>query len=197
MTAQGIAPEAVAQAVGDGLGPAVLGGTADLLPVAVPGVREAAVWLVRGDRRDHPLQAYVGRWPDGTVRLLTDNQPAWMELMEVVGVRIEDPETALGYVRQFLEVTRGAAVIVHEVSSVDDLPWRPGSADEEARREAFLAGPAIDPPVVEATDQGFHVELTLVVDQRVQRTIFDVAADGTVSASFRVIAQELPLPIAR
>lgn len=44
---------------------------------------------------------------------------------------------------------------------------------------------------------GFHIEVTLVVQQRVQRNMFDVTADGTISASFRVIADELPLPMAR
>jgi hypothetical protein len=197
MTGAGIAPEAVARAVGDGLGPDVLSGTADLLPVVVPGVEQVAVWLVRDDRLDHPLQAYVGRWPDGTVRVLSDDQTAWTELMAAVGVRIEDPGTALGYVRQFLEVTRGPSVIVHEVAGPEDLQWRPGSADEEARRSAFLAEHLFQGPVTGRTDDGFHVELTLVVDQRVQRNAFDVATDGTVRATFQVIAEDLPLPIAR
>jgi hypothetical protein len=187
----------VAEAVGPGLGDGVLDGTAELLPVTVPGVAETAVWLVSDDRLDHPLQAYVGRWPDGSVRLLSDDQAAWTELMDALGARISDPHTALGYVRMFLEVTRGPSVLVREITGPDDLSWRPGSPEEERRRDEFLAGQPLPPPVAERRNGGFHVALTLVVDQRVQRNSFDVTPDGQISASFQVLAQDLPLPIAR
>jgi hypothetical protein len=189
--------DAAAAAVGAGLGDRVADGTAELQPSPVPGLADQdAVWRVRDATADHPLQVYVGRWPDGTVRVLTDNQPAFFDLVETVGAELTDPETALGYVRALLEVTRGASVIVRVVSDLGDLRWRPGAPDEEARREAFVADPPIAPPRVEPTPDGFHVELCLVVDQRVQRNTFEVARDGTLSASYRVLAEDLPLPIA-
>jgi hypothetical protein len=53
-------------------------------------------------------------------------------------------------------------------------------------------------PVAARTTDGFHVELTLVVDQRLQRNEFDVDPDGRIThTSFRVLAERLPLPIAR
>jgi hypothetical protein len=188
---------AVAEAVGPGLGPQVVDGSAELLPIAVAGTDQTAVWLVRDDLLGHPLQVYVGRWPDGSTRVLSDDPEAWADLMQALGVRLDDVGTALEHVRAFLEITRASNVIVQEVRSVDDLPWRPGSDDEEVRRATLLAGPALPPPLVEATGSGFHVELTLVVDQRIQRNLFDVTADGSINASFRVIAEDLPLPIAR
>ena len=197
MTPPDLSREAVASAVGPGLGAGVLSGDADVLPVPIPGVVGPAVWLVRDDRLAHPLQAYVGRWPGGEVRVLSDDQEAWSALMAATGVQITDPATALAYVRQFLEVTRGPSVIVREVAGPADLPWRPGSTAEEERRAAFLSGPAIEAPVADGGVDGFHVEVTLVVDQRVQRNMFDVTDDGRISASFRVLADELPLPIAR
>jgi hypothetical protein len=197
MSEQAIAPQAIAQAVGPGLGANVLSGSAELLPIAVPGVAETAVWLVRDDRLDHPLQAYVGRWPDGNVRVLSDDQDAWADLIVALGVQIDNPVTALGYLRRFLEVTRGTSVIVREITSQDDLHWRPGSAAEEERRAAFVSGAELEGPVGEVTGTGFHVELTLVVDQRVQRNFFDVTRNGQITASFQVIAEDLPLPIAR
>jgi len=130
------------------------------------------------------------------VRLLSDDQDAWAELMDAAGPHIADAATALGYVRQFLECTKGPAVIVREVTGPQDLQWRPGSVDEEQRRARFSAGPAITGPVADRSDGGFHVELTLVVGQRVQRNVFDVTADGRIAASFVVIAEDLPLPIA-
>lgn len=189
--------EAVADAVGPGLGQGVLQGSATILPIAVPGVERAVVRLVRDDGPDHPLQAYVGQWPDGQVRVLSDDQAAWADLMVAVGAHIDSAATALGYVRQFLEITRGPAVLVREISAADELPWRPGSADEERRRADFLVGPAVPAPVAERTGDGFHVELTLLVGQRVQRNLFDVTPDGGVHATFRVLADDLPLPIVR
>jgi hypothetical protein len=192
-----VSTDAVAAAVGPGLGEGVRSGAAAVLPITVPGVADTVVLLVRDDHLDHPMQAYVGRWPDGGLRVLNDDQGGWAELMAAVGVRITDPATALEYLRQFLEVTRGTSVIVQEVAGLQDLHWRPGSAAEEERRAAFVSGTRIDGPIAEVAGDGFHVELTLVVDQRVQRNLFDVTADGRITASFRVIADELPLPIAR
>lgn len=194
---QSIAAEPVAEAVGPGLGAGVRSGAAELRSIPVPGVDETAVWLVRDDHLDHPLQAYVGRWPGGEVRVLSDDQDAWADLMAAVGPHIHDSATALGYIRQFLEITRGPSVPVQELTGPEDLRWRPGSVAEEQRRAAFLSDPAIDGPIVERIDSGFHVELTLVVGQRVQRNLFDVTPDGRITASFRVIADDLPLPIVR
>src|SRR5215207_1951460 len=117
----------VADAVGVGMGPAVLAGTAIRQPVPIPGVGDDVAWLVRDDDADHPMQAYVGVWPDGSVRVLSDDQPAFFDLAAASGAEIADPETALGYVRAFLEVTRGPMVIVQEVAEPTDLRWRPGS----------------------------------------------------------------------
>ena len=197
MSGNGIDLDAVATAVGPGLGPDVLSGRASVEPVTVPGAPPGVMWAVDGNLLDHPLRAYVGRWPDGAVRLLSNDQAAWAELIDASGLRLDDPETALGYVRQFLEATRDPSVIVYEATEAADLPWRPGSPAEEERRQALLAGPALPAPVAERTTTGFHVELTLVVDQRIQRNLFDVTPGGAISASFQVLADELPLPIAR
>ena len=190
-------PASVAEAVGAGLGPAVTAGTAVLRAVPVPGVADEIAWLVRDDDPDHPMQAYVGAWPDGTVRVLSDDQPAFFDLVASAGANIGDPETALAYVRAFLELTRGPGVIVREVRDAGDLRWRPGSTTEEANRARFEAGPPIEPPVAEPSGSGYHVELTLVVDQRVQRNTFEVARDGSIRSGYRVLAEDLPLPIAR
>jgi hypothetical protein len=143
------------------------------------------------------MQAYVGVWPDGAVRLLSDDQPAFFDLVAATGAVIGDPSTALDYVRAFLELTRGPQVIVREVKDVADLRWRPGSVAEEANRARLEAGPPFEPPVVEPADGGYHVELTLVVDQRVQRNVFAVGHDGSIRSGYRVLADDLPLPIAR
>lgn len=193
----GIAVQEVARAVGPGLGSEVIRGSAQVQQHAVPGTDSPCVWVVRGANLDHPLQAFVGRWPDGTVRVLSDDPAAWMELMDAVGVRLDDELSALAYVRAFVEVTRGPSVIVHEVAGPDDLRWRPGSPAEERRREAYLASETFPAAVAERVGDGFHVELTLVVDQRVQRNFFEVRPDGQVTASYRVLADDLPLPIAR
>lgn len=189
--------EAVAAAVGPGLGDGVRRGSAAVLPIPVPGVAPTVTWLVRDDSLDHPLQAYVGQWPAGQVRVLSDDPAAWTALIAFVGARIDSGVTALGYVRRFLEMTRGSAVPVREVNDADELPWRPGSPDEEQRRAEFLAGPPVPEPTVEATDDGFHVELTLLVGQRVQRNLFDVTSVGRIDATFRVLADDLPVPIVR
>lgn len=187
----------VADAVGAGLGPAVLSGAAIQQPVPIPGVAADVAWLVRDDDAEHPMQGFVGVWPDGEVRLLNDDQPAFFDLVAATGADIADPQTALGYVRAFLEVTRGPAVIVREIGDIADLRWRPGSAGEEANRARFEAGPPIEPSLAEGNNGGFHVELTLVVDQRVQRNLFDVGRDGSIRSDYRVLAADLPLPIAR
>jgi hypothetical protein len=187
----------VAEAVGAGLGPAVVSGTATLRAVDLPGVGNDVAWLVRDDDTDHPMQAYVGVWPQGGVRRLSDDQPAFFDLAASWGADIRDAPTAIGYVRAFLELTRGPGVIVREIERTDDLPWRPGSASEEANRVDFEARAAVEPPLVRREGDRFQVELTLMVDQRVQRNTFEVGRDGTIESSYRILADDLPLPIAR
>jgi hypothetical protein len=107
-------------------------------------------------------------------------------------VELTGPDEARGYVEAFLEMTRGAMVIVQVVTDLDELRWRPGSSAEEAAKASPLADPrdmAPEPP-------GFRVELTLVVDQ-VQRNTFQVGANGEIESSYRILFEGLPLPIAR
>lgn len=87
-------------------------------------------------------------------------------------------------------------MIVRPVSDPAEIPWRPGSRDEEERRAALLADPPIKPASAEPTGDGFHVEVWLIVDQRIQLNTFEVTGDGKTSAEFRVVAADLPLPIA-
>ncbi len=190
-------PTRLAEAVGAGLAPAVLDGTADLRAVPIPGGADDVAWLVRDDGADHPMQASVGVWPDGAVRALSDDQPAFSDLVAATGTDIADPSTALGYVRAFLELTKGPMVIVREIGDAAELRWRPGSETEEASRRRFEAASPIEPPLATASGDGFHVALTLVVDQRIQRNEFEVGRDGSLRTTYRVIADDLPLPIAR
>jgi hypothetical protein len=196
MNDEGIRPVDVAIAVGEPLGSNVVDGEAELDPVLVPGIEPTVVWAVRNDRGPHPMQVYVGRWPDRSVRVLSADQDAWAELTRAVGVHLADPAQARGYVESFLEVTRASTVIVRPIETLDDLPWRPGSDAEEEARSALMAAAPKVAPVTEATPTGFHVELTLVVDQQVQRNMFDVTPAGEISSSYRVLAKDLPLPIA-
>jgi hypothetical protein len=188
---------AILVAAAAALGPRMADRAPDIRPFPVPGLGERAVWRVRLEDLDHPVQVYVGLWPDGRARLLSDDQPAFLDLAGARGAEIDDADTALGYVLGFLEATRGPSVIVRPVSEPGDIPWRPGSPDEEARRAEFASGPGVAPPRVEETPEGFDVELWLVVDQRIQRNIFRVSGDGSVSAEHHVVAADLPLPIAR
>jgi hypothetical protein len=189
---------AVAMTLGEPLGDAVLNGEASLEAVDVPGVGTTIVWRVRDELTDHPWQAYVGRWPDGRVRMLTADQDAWAELVHAVGAHLTDAQQAREYVEAYLEVTRGAMVIVAPVASLDDLRWRPGSDAEEAAKATLLASPPDLAPVATKSGDGYHVELALVVDQRLQRNSFDVSPSGDITnASFDVLADGLPLPFIR
>lgn len=188
---------AVLAAAAPALGPRMAERPPDVRPFPVAGLAERAVWRVRLEDPDHPVQVYVGLWPDGRGRVLSDDQPAFFDLAAAHGAEIADRDTALGYVLGLLEATRGPSVIVRPVSDPGDIPWRPGSPDEEARRAAFASGPGVAPPRVEETPEGFHVEVWLVVDQRIQRNSFEVAADGSVASEHHVVAADLPLPIAR
>ncbi len=198
MKAREVDLKAVAVAVGEPLADQVLDGRAALTPVAVPGIKGIVVWRVRGESGPHPWQVYVGVWPGDSMRVLTADQDAWADLVAATGASLVDEADARSYVETFLEVTRGALVIVRPVESLDDLRWRPGSAEEEKARDALLADPPAIAPLLSRTADGFHVELTLVVDQRLQRNLFDVTRTGEITrSSFRVLAERLPLPIAR
>jgi hypothetical protein len=189
---------AVAIAVGEPLGEQVIDGTAHIEPVAIAGVQETVIWRVRDESGPHPSQVYVGGWPDGSMRTLTGDQDAWTDLVAATGAHLTSAAKARDYVESYLEVTRGAMVIVRPITSLDDLRWRPGSAEEEASKAALLADPPRLDDVMESTDHGFHIELTLVVDQRLQRNEFDVTSAGEITkTSFHVLAEHLPLPIAR
>ncbi len=188
--------EAIRKALHPALADRIRDRKAEVTPYPVPGLPGRLVWRVRIEDADHPMQTYVGLWPGGTARVLSDDQPAFFDLVSAHHTEIKDPEIALGYVLAFLEVTRGPMVIVRPLSDPADIRWRPGTDDEEARREAFLADSSIRPPSAKRTDDGFHVEAWLIVDQRIQRNTFEVAKDGTISAQFRVVAADLPLPIA-
>jgi hypothetical protein len=198
VSAAAIDKKAVAMAVGEPLSEQVLDGQAKLDPVAVPGIESTVVWRVRGESGPHPWQVYIGVWPDGSVRVLTADQDAWADLVAAAGARLTSPSQARAYVKTFLDVTRGAMVIVRPIKSLDELRWRPGSDEEEKAKAALLAAPPDVAPAATENDDGFHVELTLVVDQRLQRNEFDVTPSGEIrSSSFRVLAERLPLPIAR
>jgi hypothetical protein len=198
MTGREVDLHAVAIAIGPPLADAVLDGVAKLRPVTVPGIEATVVWRVRDESGPHPWQVYVGAWPDGTVRVLTADQDAWGELIAATGAHITGVAQARSFVETFLQVTRGAMVIVRTVTSLDDLRWRPGSDEEEAAKAALLADPPSVAPSVAPTADGFHVELTLVVDQRLQRNLFELTRTGAITrSSFRVLAEHLPLPIAR
>jgi hypothetical protein len=189
---------AVAMALGEPLGDDVLDGRAELAPMVVPGTEATVVWRVRSESGSHPWQVYVGVWPGGSVRVLTADQDAWADLVAATGVRLETGTQARAYVETYLEVTRGAMVSVEPISSLDDLRWRPGSDSEEAARVALLADPPSIEPEAAATTDGFHVELTLVVDQRLQRNRFDLTNAGEViGSSYDILAEDLPLPIVR
>ena len=188
---------AVAVAIGQPLGDRVLDGQAQLAPVPVSGIQQTVVWRVRDETGAHPWQVYVGVWPDGSARLLTADQEAWADLVSASGARLDGEADARAYVEAFLEVTRGAQVIIQPITSLDELRWRPGSDREEDARAKLLADPPAIEPSLRQTVDGFHVELTLVVDQRLQRNTFDVTRGGQIASSFRVLAEHLPLPIAR
>ena len=189
---------AVAAAIGEPLAEDVLDGQAKVAPVAVPGVDGTAVWRVRAESGAHPWQCYVGLWPDGSARMLSADQGAWAGLIAAVGCRLPDAAAARAYIEAFLEVTRGSQVLVRVVTALGDIPWRPGSTQEEAAKAAVLAAPPTVEARAEATTGGFAVELTLVVDQRLQRNSFQLTAAGEITdTSFRVLAEGLPLPIAR
>jgi len=187
----------VAMALGEPLGDAVLDGQASLEAVEVPGVESTIVWRVRDELADHPWQAHIGRWPDGRVRVLAADQDAWADLIRATGARLTGADQARAYVETYLEVTRGPMVIVRPITSLDELRWRPGSDAEEAAKTALLASPPDLAPVATESGDGFHVELALVVDQRLQRNSFDLSPSGEITtASFEVIADALPLPVA-
>jgi len=189
---------AVAKTLGEPLGEAVLDGRASLEAVDVPGVETTIVWRVRDELADHPWQAYLGRWPDGRVGMLTADQDAWSDLIRATGARLTEADQAREYVEAYLEITRGAMVIVQPVASLNELQWRPGSDTEEAAKTALLASPPDLAPVASTSGDGFHVELALVVDQRLQRNSFDVSSSGEIiRSSYEVLAEGLPLPFAR
>jgi hypothetical protein len=193
----GVDSTAIAIAVGEPLASAVLDDEARIEAVDVPGMRESSVWSVTDELGDHPMRLYVGRWPDGSVRLLTADQEAWADLARAVGVHLGNADEARAYVEAFLEVTRGTMVLVEPVTTLDDLRWRPGSDGEEAAKDALLADPPPLSTVAEVDGDGFHVELTLVVNQRLQRNSFEVSTNGDIDSSYRVLAEGLPLPIIR
>lgn len=198
MSTRGPDPKAVAMAVGEPLGAQVIDGLAKLAPVAVAGIKGTVVWRVRGESGPHPWQVYVGAWPDGSMRVLTGDQDAWADLVAVAGAQLTSRAQARSYVETYLEVTRGAMVIVRPVTSLGDIHWRPGSSEEEDAKAALLADPPPIKPVVESSGDGFHLELTLVVDQRLQRNVFDLTEAGEITrTTFHVLAEHLPLPIAR
>ncbi len=189
---------AIAIAVGEPLAEAVLDGVASVTEAPVPGMPVGVAWRVLSNAGPHPQQRIVGAWPDGSVGVLTADQAAWAELVAAWGARLRDPATARAYVEAYLALTRGAMVAVRVVTDVADLPWRPGSASEEGAKARLLADAPDMAPVEEQTPDGFHVELVLVVDQRLQRNRFDVRPDGSFAAtSFQVLAEGLPFPIVR
>lgn len=187
----------VAEAIGPPVGPRLTEGVATLRAYPVPGCPTDVIWRVYDPGPRHPMQVYVGRWPDGSLRVVSDDLSGFLELVALAGTHLEDEQTALGYVRALLEVTRAPSVLVREIGDLDDIPWRPGTDEEADRRRAFEDAAAVAPASVVRTADGFVVELYLVVDQRIQRNRFEVSRQGALSASFEVLAEDLPLPIAR
>lgn len=188
--------EALAAAVPEPLSGEVTAGRAEVVEASVAGAARPFLWHVNAHALEHPMGLSVVGDPEGGLAVANDDQAAFVEAAAAAGLRLRSEADALGYVRTFLEATRGPSVLVSVVDDAAGIAWRPGTDAEESRRAAVLAGGEVRPPSVTATADGYRVEVVLVVQQRLQATTLDVTPDGAVQASFRVIADELPLPIA-
>lgn len=187
-------PQALADLVRPPMGEAVLSGDAKVEPLRVPGLPEDSVWEVWVPSNPHMPRLVVGRGPGDQLRLLTGRPEAFAEMVAAVPVSIPDAETALGYVRGFLAATRRHDDLVQVVTDPSEIAWRPGSPDEEERREAFVADTSFAPQVEEHGD-GFAVSLVVLRDQHAQLSSFRVTADGRVDAHDEVLVEGLPLPV--
>lgn len=177
---------------------AVMAGEAAVEPVAVPGLPEGSVWEVSVPEEPHMPRLIVGRGPGGRLRLLTGRPDAFRELIADLPVVIADADTAVGYVRAFLAITREHDVLVQVPDHADAIQWRPGSPEEEDRRQAFVAEVSLEPQVRprEAAD-GFVVSLVLLRDQRAEQPTFTVGAGGSIDVDSEILVDGLPLPVLR
>ena len=161
------------------MGAQVLDHDAKLAPVGVAGMEGTVVWRVRGRVGSTPLAGLCRRLArrlragaHGSTRTPGRNWSA------AAGAASQHRCRGTLYIETYLEVTRGAMVIVRPIDSLDDIRWRPGSAEKRTPRRQCWPIRQTTTPLVEAAGDGYHVELTIVVDQRLQRNVFDITAQG-------------------
>ena len=146
MTTGDVDRRAVAIAIGQPLGDQVIDGQAKLMPVAVPGIRGTVVWQAKDETGSHPWQVYVGSGRTARYGCSARTRAHGQIWCRLVGAQLDDETDARAYIETYLEVTRGAQVIVQPVAALADLHWRPGSEAEGAARAALLADPPISRP---------------------------------------------------
>lgn len=194
MSAPPPSPDALAELLGPPIAQLVRDGQAAVAPLPVPGLPEGSCWTVNVPHEPHLPAVVVGHGPGDSLRLLSDRPDAFAAVAAHVGASIGDADTAIGYVRGFLTATRPPEILVQVPFTADEIDWRPGSPEEEARRRDFIADTELQPQV-EQGGHGFEVSIVLLRDQHAVRITVDVGPDGRLDIDERTIAEDLPLPI--
>jgi hypothetical protein len=145
----------------------------------------------------HPIVFMVGL-TGGVAYPLTGHPERFIEMAQAAGVAVDSADTALAYVRAWLETTRPARQLFYLVSALDELEFVLNPTDEERAEIATFErdyGKLLRPPQANADSSGttFTVTLFAVRDRALERHTLTVARDGGANAAVETLAERLPL----
>jgi hypothetical protein len=137
-----------------------------------------------------PTLLYAALADDGAAFVLTANSSAFNAMFRHDGGRVDGPADAVELARAFLQVTRPQSRRYCVVTTVDEVPWRPG-ADVAAERRAVaekLASPAATP-----IPTGWRIDLFVVDANSLDCVTVRVDRSGGVSATSQRLFDDLTL----
>lgn len=137
-----------------------------------------------------PTLRYVALADDGAAFVLTGDRAAFEAMLRHDGGRIDGPADAVELARTFLHVTRPQGRRYRLVTSVDEVPWRPG-AEVSAERRAVAD--KLAPPAATPTASGWRVELCVVDGNSLDGVAVDVERGGGVRANAKRLIDTLTL----
>lgn len=176
----------------------VVRGGSRLTRVQAPFLKRWQIIRVDYRQTSRPVLFHVAVG-EGQARLLTGAPAAFGEVTAADGVRVTDPAVAAQLARTFVETTRPAGRLTYVVGAVTDIRFRPGlTGAAAARRDQIVKeyGSVLAAPAAKASGEGFAAIVYVVQGRALQRRDITVGAGGSVRERTRVLAPDLPVPIA-
>jgi hypothetical protein len=152
-------------------------------------VRRHTIIDIRITSTSHPIQFFIARNQDGSIRLLTGNPSGFNEMMKTEGVQINEQQAPL-YTEFFVDMTDASRTPITPLNGFDDVPYSRDLTSDQLRqkqqqKQKFQE--KIKPPVVKKDGSNLIVQRFYLKGKELQLRTFTIAPDGTIQSSEETI----------